>query len=174
MTKLSCWKLTLVAAVLSVCAVSPLNAQSKPQGDKSIKPMMFVATIPADGAPLAPNTVNPLCPGSTNAPHCWIGTWVAPTLHTDNTPITTPLVYDVQRAEVVNGVVGTPITITTVPTSALTIEDDTVVATHTYVFTVTAHETINGVTATSNPSNQVTAVVSTAPPNPPVLTGVSH
>jgi hypothetical protein len=177
MKKPNSWKLILVAMVLCLCATSPLEAQSKTQGDKSIKPMVFVATIPTE-QPLpaagATNTVNPLCPGSTNAPHCWVGNWTAPATRTDGSTITGTLAYNVQRALVTNGVAGTFTLLTATSIPALTYEDDTVVAGSTYVFLVTATETLNGVATVSNPSNQVTAVVTAAAPNPPVLTGVVH
>jgi hypothetical protein len=162
------FRLTVVALALSAfCGAS--FAQTKPvpkQAPAKAKVRKFSNLTLV-------NTVNPACTGSTNAPHCWIGTWTAPTTHTDGTPITGALTYDLLRATVTNGVAGpfTPVLSGIVGTSA---EDDTIVGGATYEYEVLVHEAGDATpSAASAPS--IAAVVPVAPPSPTnAPTGVVH
>ena len=129
-------KLAMVV-LLAMClgafgAVAQLTAKNK--SPKSIAIMTTVVSVPAKAAPTG------ACAGAFV--HCVTLTWNAPTANTDGSPITGTLSYSVYRATSVSGVIGA---FSQVGTSAsVSYEDDTVVSGTTYVYQVTATETIAG------------------------------
>jgi hypothetical protein len=157
-------KVAIAAAVLMLACSGKLYGQN-------IAVTHTTVTIPSQAPPA--NTVNPACVGSTTAPHCFIATWTAPTTHTDGTAITGALTYDLLRATVTNGVVGS-FTAVLSGISGTGAEDDTVVGGVTYEYEVIAHEAAN-----SNPSapsaTSAAVVVPQAAPNPTSApTGSAH
>jgi hypothetical protein len=160
---------SLVFAVLASCGV--LSAQDK----KQIAPAFFTITIPTAQAAAGQGSINPLCPGSTTAPHCWIGTWTAPTVHTDNTPIPTSnvLTYDLLRATVTNGTAGAFAPVLT-GISALTAEDDTVVGGQTYEYEIVVHEATNPNASLPSAASVAFLVPQAAPLPTSAPTGIVH